>query len=722
MAQTYLMLLWHQHQPFYKDLVEDRYAMPWVRLHALKDYFGMVAELRSFPSVHVTFNLVPSLVTQLEDYARDAVQEQAFDLAFKPAASLSLAERKRLMHYAFQVNRENLLSRYPRFCELYEKVRPAELGSSMAGALTEQEILDLQVVSQLAWFDEIYLSRDAGIRSLVARQRYFTETDKTFLRTTEITLMQAVLEEHRVAQERGQIEISTSPFYHPILPLLCNTQVAAESHPGVALPRRAFRRPEDARAQLRAAREQHRRVFKREPQGLWPSEGSVSDEVLRIAASEGFRWAASDEGVLGRSLGVNFARHSDGTAAAANELYRPHRFSSEGKSISLFFRDHGISDLIGFVCSRMAPEPAAIMLLDRIRSAGRRLGGRPAVVSVILDGENAWEFYRENGRPFLRTFYGLLERDAEIRAVTASEAVDLVEPGTLSHVVPGSWINANFDVWIGPEEDNRAWDLLADARDLYAEHSTRPDLDAESLRRAEQELWVAEGSDWNWWYGPEHSTANDEEFDWLYRKHLSNLYRLLGASPPDELAVPLKRPRGEALNVPPSGLIRARIDGLVTNYFEWLGAGVYSPATLSGSMHAAEPAVDGLYYGYSDSAFYLRLDLNRVFIQAHPEFEIRITLEGRSRLRAHAHILRGELRSIERWKDDAGFAGESSDGKLELAHGRVFELGADHALLGTSPGSTMRLQVSLWANEIPLQVIPQEGWLTIKIDEELTGW
>ena len=722
MAQTYLMLLWHQHQPFYKDLVEDRYSMPWVRLHALKDYFGMVAELQSFPSVHVTFNLVPSLVTQLEDYARDAVHEEAFDLAFKPAASLSLVERKRLMHYAFQVNRENLLSRYPRFVELYERARPAELGNGMAGALTEQEILDLQVVSQLAWFDEIYLSRDADIRSLVVRERYFTEADKVLIRQLEVAMIQAVLEEHRTAQARGQIEISTSPFYHPILPLVCNTQVAAESHPGVTLPRRPFHHPEDARAQLRAAREEHRRVFGREPQGLWPSEGSVSDEALRIAASEGFRWAASDEGVLGRSLNVNFSRQSDGNFTGASELYRPYRFFSEGQSIGLFFRDHEISDFIGFVCSRMAPEPAAVALLDRIRSAGRRLGDRQAVVSVILDGENAWEFYRENGRPFLRKFYDLLERDAEIRAVTASEALDLVEAGTLSHVVPGSWINANFDVWIGPEEDNRAWDLLADARDLYAGNSSRPDLDPESLRRAQQELWVAEGSDWNWWYGPQHSSANDEEFDWLYRKHLSNLYRLLGASPPDELAVPLKRPRGEALNVPPSGLIRATVDGFVTNYFEWLGAGVYSPATASGSMHAVEPGVDGLYYGYSDAAFFLRLDLNRVFAQAHPEFEIRITLEGRSRLRAHAHILRGELRSAERWKDDAEFKGASADEKLELAHGRVFELGVDYTLLGATPGSSMRAQISLWANEIPLQVIPREGWLAINIDQELTGW
>jgi len=722
MAPTYLMLLWHQHQPFYKDLVEDCYTMPWVRLHALKDYYGMVAELRPFPAVHVTINLVPSLLVQLEDYAQDRAREESLEVAFKPADQLSSTERERLLHYAFQVNRERLLNRLPRFRELYEKANPAAMGTRLAAALTEPQVRDLQVVSQLAWMEETWLESDPEIRALVKQGRGFSEKDKLLLRRKEIELIRAVVAEHRAAAERGQVELSTSPFYHPILPLLCDTEVARESHPGVPLPRRGFRHPEDARAQLCAARELHNQTFGRPPAGFWPSEGSLSDEVLELAAREGFRWAATDEGVLGRSLGIGFHRQPDGTAWGGNELYRPHQRETNSGPMTLFFRDHEISDLIGFVYSSMAPVEAAGWLIDRIRRAGRSTGNRPAVVSVILDGENAWEFYPGNGRPFLRAFYGLLARDPEIRAVTASEALELCEPGRLSRLVPGSWINANFDVWIGAEEDNRAWDLLSHARDFWAAQAANPAVDPEKKRLAEQELWIAEGSDWCWWYGPEHSTANDEEFDRLYRKHLSNIYRLLGASPPDELAVPLKRPRGAAVNVEPSAKIEAVVDGMVTSYFEWLGAGVYSAALASGSMHGPAPPLDVVYYGHSDSALYLRADLDRVFLRSHPDFEIRLSLEGSSRVRIQANVRHAELRALGLWKDDAAVTQESLGDSLEIALGSILELRAGYGLLGVGPDDSVRVQVAVWESAIPVQVVPQEGWLSVRLQTESVNW
>ena len=546
MPQTSLMLLWHMHQPFYKDLAEGVYAMPWVRLHALKDYYGMVAMLEEFPDVRVTFNLVPSLLVQLEEYAKDAASEQDYRIAFKPAEQLTAAEKERLLVFAFQINRENLMNRYPRFRELYEKVRTLGAPSSAARRLARQDHLDLQVLSQLAWFDEIYLARDSEVRRLVEKQRGFNEQDKVLLRLKEIEIFKSTLEAYAKAEARGQIEISTSPFYHPILPLVSDTAVAEESHPGVRLPLKRFRKPEDARAQIRAAMEHHARLFGRPPRGMWPSEGSVSDEVLKIAADEGIEWAATDEGVLGRTLGLGFDRRSDGTVANGRELYRPHRFTGGKHPVTLFFRDHQLSDLIGFVYSRLPAEAAAEDLHRRIQSAARSTGERAAVISVILDGENAWEYFPGNGREFLRNFYRRVASDPSLRAVTATEAAQAVEPGTLTHVVPGSWINANFDIWIGAEEDNRAWDLLADARELFSAHAAWPGHDPAKRELAEQELWIAEGSDWCWWYGPEHSSGHDEEFDMLYRKHLSNIYRLLGSSPPDELAAPIKKPRADA--------------------------------------------------------------------------------------------------------------------------------------------------------------------------------
>jgi len=722
MPQTYLMLLWHMHQPFYKDLAEGLYAMPWVRLHAWKDYYGMLAMLREFPSVHVNFNFVPSLITQLEDYAADKADEKPYAIAFKPVTELAAAERTDLLDFAFHINR-NLLDRFPRFRELYEKSQATRQHEDAHRLFTLQDLLDLQVLSQLAWFDEILLESDPEIRALRRQGRGFSEADKALVRQKGIELFKVVLEECREGIRRGQIEISTSPFYHPILPLLCNTDVASESRPGVKLPRRTFRHPEDARAQLRAAIDFHERVFGVRPKGLWPSEGSVSDEVLRLAIQEGFAWTATDEGVLGRSLGIGFYRQADGTMAGGHELYRPHRFRDGDRSIAIFFRDHQFSDLIGFVYSRMDGQAAAADLHHRIRAAGRSTGEKPAVISIIVDGENAWEYFPRNGREFLKAFYGRIASDPDLKAVTASEALQLTDSGTLTHVVPGSWINANFDIWIGAAEDNRAWDLLNDARDFFALRSGDPGLDPEKVKLAEQEVWIAEGSDWCWWYGPEHSTAYEAEFDLLYRKHLSNIYRLLGASPPDELAVPLKQRAVRAEVVEPTGRIVPKVDGRITNYFEWLGAGVYSPDYRSGSMHGGAKCVDAVYFGTGEQALHLRMDLRAGALEEYPQLEIRVNIDGENRARLHAFVEKSKIGTVQFWKaSEQLLVPLGTGGQLQVAFDRIFELKMDYSLLGLAAGQKIRFQVALWAEELPLQVIPAEGWLTVDLTEDLVSW
>jgi alpha-amylase/alpha-mannosidase (GH57 family) len=723
MPPTYVMLLWHMHQPFYKDLAEDLYAMPWVRLHALKDYYGMAAILREFPDVHVTFNLVPSLLAQLDDYARDTAREEEYDIAFRPVEDLALEAREQLLDFAFHLNRDNLLNRYPRFRELFARAQSTRGQEGAARLFTLQDLLDLQVLSQLAWFDEIYLANDPEVQALVKKARGYSESDKAVLRKKGIEIFKVTLEEYAAASRRGQVEISTSPFYHPILPLLCDMNVANESHPGVKLPRRRFKHPEDARAQLRTAIELHERFFGSRPRGLWPSEGSVSDEVLALAIQEGFEWTATDEGVLGRSLQMGFYRQADGTMAGGHELYRPHRFVVGEKGISIFFRDHQLSDLIGFVYSRTDAQAAAADLHQRIRAAGRSTGNRPAVVSIILDGENAWEFFPGNGREFLRAFYGRLASDPDLRAVTASEALSVTEQGRLSHVVPGSWINSNFDVWIGAEEDNRAWDLLSEARDFFAAKSGDPGLDPVKVRLAEQELWVAEGSDWCWWYGPEHSSGHDEEFDLLFRKHVSNVYHLLGGSPPDELAVPIKRPTVKAKVVAPTARIAPRVDGQVTSYFEWLGAGVYSPDYRSSSMHGGARCLDALYFGHDDRALYLRLDLTEKFLDEYPQFEVRVNVDGESRARIQARIEQGKLGTVQFWQhDEPILVPLATGGQLQVAFHRIFEVRLDYALASLVPGQKTEFQVSLWAEDLPLQVIPPEGWLTLDLTDELVSW
>src|SRR5579872_3269052 len=401
MPSIRLLFLWHMHQPYYKDLVAGEYRLPWVRLHALKDYYGMVKILEEFPRIHQTFNLVPSLIRQIQDYAGDQAQDPFLRVAATPAAELNPEERRFALRYLFQANLERLIRRYPRYYELWEKAESYSRDLAQAERFTDGEITDLQVLSQIAWFDE-FLLEEPDVRALVMKGRDYSLEDQRFVIHKQREFLGRVLPEYAAAAQRGQIEISTSPFYHPILPLICDTDAGAASHPGLPLPRQRFRHPEDAREQITRGLDLHEQVFGVRPRGLWPSEGSVSDEALALAQGAGLQWMATDEGVLERSLNMKLHRDSNGKLdeAGAEKLYRVYRWRKEDAVMHLLFRDHVLSDLLGFVYSGVPARNAAQDFLHRIReSAAPLLGeGRDAVVPVILDGENAWEYYPQSGR------------------------------------------------------------------------------------------------------------------------------------------------------------------------------------------------------------------------------------------------------------------------------------------------------------------------------------
>src|SRR5438105_6154529 len=308
MPSIRLIFLWHMHQPFYKDLVTGEYRLPWVRMHALKDYYGMVKLLDEFPNVHQTFNLVPSLIAQLQEYVAGTARDPFLDVAAKPARELTQSERRFALQYLFQANATNLIGRYPRYRELYEQFRGVGGdGEHAEPYFVAQDYTDLQVLSQLAWFDEFFLD-DADVAALIQKGRGFTEDDQRRVIAKERELLAKVLTAYKSAAQRGAIEIATSPYYHPILPLLCDSDAGAQSSPGLPLPRTRFQHPEDAREQLQRGLQLHQQVFGITPRGVWPSEGSVSDDVLEIAHGLGVEWMATDEGVLGSSLNIGFAR------------------------------------------------------------------------------------------------------------------------------------------------------------------------------------------------------------------------------------------------------------------------------------------------------------------------------------------------------------------------------------------------------------------------------
>src|SRR6202049_925254 len=423
MTRIHLVMLWHMHQPQYRDPATRRYILPWTRLHALKDYWGMVRVLKNFPAVHATFNVVPSLAAQLEEFARGKFEEPWFLLAFSPAEKLTDEDKTELLLRGFQANLDHLIGRWPRYRELFDRAHSGDTALTMR-TLAPRDWRDLQLLSQLAWMDEEYFATDAQVSALSKKGSDFTEADKQALRAKQLELLARVLPEYRRARDAGQIEVSTTPFYHPILPLLCDTDVARQANPGTPLPSPAFRHPEDAREQLVRARAYHERLFGAPPVGLWPSEGSVSNEALSIAAELGFPWFASDEGVLGRTLNIGFSRDGDGVPSNADRLYAPLRVNLGQREISGIFRDHYLSDLVGFVYSRMDAASAAEDLYRRIRTVAERVQSRgPLTLPLILDGENAWEYYPGNGREFLRKFYGRISRDPDMCALTVGEAL-----------------------------------------------------------------------------------------------------------------------------------------------------------------------------------------------------------------------------------------------------------------------------------------------------------
>src|SRR5882757_3239010 len=422
-----VVVLWHQHQPFYKDLVTGEYRLPWVRLHALKDYYGMVKLLDEFPNVHQTFNLVPSLITQIQDYVTGAARDPFLEVAAKPAKELTPHDRRFALQYLFQANPANLIERYPRYRELWDRFRSAG-GTPESGEkyFSAQDFTDLQILSQIAWFDEFFLD-DHDIAGLIQKGRDYSLEDQRFVMTRERELLAKVLPVHGTAAQQGRIEISTSAFYHPILPLVCDTNMGAVSSPGLPLPQNRFRHPEDARAQLERGLSLAESVFGIRPVGVWPSEGSVSDEVLAIAHELGVQWMATDEGVLKRSLGINLSRDGHGhlDSEGAHRLYTIYRYESAETRMNMLFRDHTLSDLIGFVYSGMPPQDAANNLIHKIKESAKPVlaSGQDAMVPIILDGENAWEYYPQSGREFLRRFYEALSNDPGIEAVTVSEAI-----------------------------------------------------------------------------------------------------------------------------------------------------------------------------------------------------------------------------------------------------------------------------------------------------------
>jgi alpha-amylase/alpha-mannosidase (GH57 family) len=499
--------LWHMHQPFYKDLVQKTYVMPWTYLHGTKDYLGMVSLAGEFPEIHQTFNLVPSLIVQLEDYASGAAQDASLELAFKPVDELTEQDRSLIIERFFPVPVRTMLQPFPRYFELSERRSDA----SGHYAFSDQDIRDIQV-----WWSLVWMDHDRRPKELVAKGKGFSEKDKAALQRLVLKTIREIVPAYRQRQDEGRIEISTTPFYHPILPILIDSHVDGTVPVDVHFPY-------DAREQLARAQTFMAQRFGRAPQGLWPSEGSVSSDAALLAASLGFRWMATDEGILAKSgVDLNWDNR--------RRLYHPYRRGD----IAVFFRDRALSDLIGFQYMHAPASESANDLIRRLKDVPDG-----SHVLIALDGENPWDYYPDSGRDFLRHVFEGIQEDPALEAVTLSEALNRMPAEKLNWLAPGSWANANFNIWIGHPEDHQAWSWIVRAREALMARKGRVAEDLWNL--AYEELLIAEGSDWMWWFGNDFSSDSDAIFDSLFRQHIGNIFQLIGLPQPEGLQNPIKK-------------------------------------------------------------------------------------------------------------------------------------------------------------------------------------
>jgi alpha-amylase/alpha-mannosidase (GH57 family) len=700
---TQVAFLWHMHQPYYEDLVTHEHILPWVRLHALKDYYGMVALLDEFPDIRMTFNLVPSLLVQVEAFAAARAHDRYLELGLRPADTLTLDDVLFLLQNFFHAQRQRMIDAYPRYAELLARrggsVLPAHLRAA-ARRFSTDDLRDLQVWQKLAWLDPYYLERDERARDLVAKGEHFSEEDKHLLREIELELLNAVIPAYRERAASGQIEIATSPFYHPILPLLCDSDIYKRTHPDSRMPRHRFIHPEDARDQLTRATACHERLFGRRPVGLWPSEGSVSDAMIPLVAHAGYEWMATDELVLARSLGTTFHRDDHGQVDQPERLYAAYVVSADGAQISCGFRDHALSDLIGFVYSGWPAEAAADDFVARLARAGKSAEeqhpGEEPTVFVILDGENAWEHFAGGGRPFLRALYRRLSAHPELRTVTMSDACRRPKL-TLTSIFPGSWIDANFYIWIGHPDDHRAWSQLAEARDALDDPGV---VDASAVTQAREEVLIAEGSDWFWWYGDDHSSDHDLEFDDLFRRHLRNVYRLLQKPVPDELFVSnISVGAASPEQVDPTGLLNPTIDGEESSYFEWLGAGLVEVRDVAGAMHQVDrrPGVlAAVRFGCNRERLFVRLDGAQPMVDLVADrMSFLLTFLQPEGLRLLVRLMiGGPVAAIWEQRPGARHRVERTTG-VQVAAGSVLEISVPLATLGLEPGAPVAFFVTV---------------------------
>ena len=506
-----LAFIFHMHQPYYKNLLTQESGLPWVRLHGIKDYLDMVQILEKFPKIKQTFNVVPSLFEQVEDYNNSLVKDKFSELTKKPASDLTKHDKDFILQNFFSINRERVIATFPRYYELYlQKQRGQEFST--------QDYLDLQLYFNLAWIDPSFRQNIPELKKICSKERFFAEGDKHIVLEKQLLILKEIIPAYCLYKQNNQIEISVTPYYHPILPLLCSTNIAKEANKKTALPKKEFSFPADAKYQIESAVEFYKQRFGSIPEGMWPSEEAVSEHILPLIINSGIKWIVTDEAILFKSLKIKKRN--------TKLLYQPHLLKRKDGELNIVFRDRNLSDLIGFNYHRMKETDAVNDFMGHLENIDKAFKGKDTLVTIAMDGENAWEFFRNDGHDFLELFYQRISESNFVKTTTVSEYLKTnPAQNKIKRLSAGSWIYGEFGKWIGNPSKVRCWEWLTDAR--KALEKVKEPINELALKQ----MYILEGSDWFWWAGEDP----DGSFDRLFRLHLTNFYKLINQDAPEYL-------------------------------------------------------------------------------------------------------------------------------------------------------------------------------------------
>jgi alpha-amylase/alpha-mannosidase (GH57 family) len=544
-----VVLLWHMHQPDYRDAISGDYQQPWTYLHGIKDYVDMAALLEANPAARAVVNFSPTLLEQLGDYAeqiRDYHKRQTplrdplLAALISDFSDVSASYKLDLVRWCLRANAKRMINRFPAFHHLSNLATQMLKTPDLAHYFSDQFLADLLVWYHLAWLGETVRLHEPRVKALLQKTSRYTMGDRQELLDIVGELLGGTLARYRFLAEEGRVELSITPYGHPIMPLLLDMNTTHQAMPEAPLPGNALYPGGENRVRWHI--KEGLRVFETHfgfrPAGCWPSEGALSTETLKLLAESGFSWTASGESVMRNSM------HSSGVDTGG---CTHHPFKVEGAPITCFFRDDGLSDLIGFTYADWHSRDAVNNLLHHLQNIATACVDEPnRVVSIILDGENAWEYYPENGYHFLNTLYTRLSEHPEIELTTFSQCLEQgVEAQSLQQLVAGSWVYGTFSTWIGSKDKNRGWELLVEAKQVFDRVIAEGRLNEEQTLLAERQLGICEASDWFWWFGDYNPSESVQEFEQLYRHQLQALYECLGEPPPDALDAVISQGGGE---------------------------------------------------------------------------------------------------------------------------------------------------------------------------------